>query len=195
MSISFSPSSPVLVGGGRAASPRALAAAGRFARALVSGGYRLHVGCAAGIDAAALCGALALGGRYSSLFPHLHAFSAFDEQGQGSWRSSAVQVVMAAARAGALVHWLAGGGLSVPLVARLMSRSIAALAGCGLAVFFHPGPGSLKVARAALKAGIPVLVWRIGWPAPPVLAVAAVPVSFLGFSFWLFQPATQSALF
>src|SRR3990172_612273 len=129
-------SSPVLVGGGRAASHRALVIAGRFARALAAAGHVLHVGCASGVDAAVLNSSLALG--HSSLFSHLRVFAAFGPSGSGSWRSSAVPAVMAAARAGFPVSWWAGGASSVPLVARLMSRSLAALAGCSAAVFFSP---------------------------------------------------------
>lgn len=193
MSFSIPSQSPILVGGGRAASPRALQVSRRFARALVSSGHVLHVGCASGGDLAALSGALALG--HSSLFSHLRVFAVGGPSGAGFWRSSAVQAVQVAARAGFPVSWWAGGSSSVPLVARLMSRSLAALSGCAAAVFFGPGPGSLKVARAALKAGIPVLVSRVGLRSAPVLPVAAVPFVFLGFHFWLYQPAHQVGLF
>jgi hypothetical protein len=75
-----------------------------------------------------------------------------------------------------------------------MARSLAALRGCGAAVFFAPGVGSLKVARAALRQGIPVLVCRVSLSSAPVLAVAPVVVSWFGQSFWLFAPPVQSSL-
>ena len=194
MPLSLPSHSPVLVGGGRAASPRALQVARRFSRSLVSSGFVLHVGCASGVDAAALCGVLALG-NCSSLFSQMRVFAAFGPSGKGSWRSSAVPAVLAAQRAGFPVTFWAGGSARVPLIARLMSRSLAALKGCSAAVFFGPGPGSLKVARAALRAGVPVLVSRVSLSSPPVLPVPPVPVKFLAFSFWLYAPANQPALF
>jgi hypothetical protein len=144
----------------------------------------VHVGCSAGADHAVV---LALGGGSCQA----QVFAAFAASGAGAWSGSAVVAVQRFARLGGSVSWLAGGALSVPLAGRLISRSLAALAGCSAAVFFQPGPGSLAVARAALRAGLPVLVWA-GYGPAPVLPVPAVPVSWLGFSFWLFAPAVQS---
>jgi hypothetical protein len=179
----------VLVGGSRAlvAGSPAWVACQSFSQACT---HAVHVGCATGADQAAV---LALGfdpHPYSS-----HVFAAFAPSGAGAFGGSAVSTVQRFASLGGSVSWLAGGSLSVPLVARLMARSVAALAGCSAAVFFAPGVGSLKVARHALRAGIPVLVSCVGLSSAPVLAVPSVLVSWLGQSFWLFAPPVQGALF
>ena len=193
MSQSFSipSSSPVLVGGSRSlisGSPAWVACQSFVQSLLFSSPHAVHVGCSAGADQAAV---LALGGGSCQA----RVFACFAPSGAGSWSASAVSSVQRFAHMGGSVSWLAGGSLSVPLVARLMSRSLAALQGCAAAVFFSPGVGSLKVARAALKQGIPVLVCQQGCPVAPVLAVPPVVVSWFGMSFWLYQPAIQSALF
>ena len=200
-------SSPVLIGGSRSlvSGPAALACS-IFARRLARSGHAIHVGCAVGADAlvvSSLASSIAtrqgrfisISARHPALLSSLHLFACFAQGGQGSWGGSNVWGFQSAVNLGASVSWLAGGSLSVPLVARLMSRSLAALQGCAAAVFFQPGVGSLKVARAALKQGIPVLVCQQGCPVAPVLAVPPVVVSWFGMSFWLYQPAIQSALF
>jgi len=183
-------SSAVLVGGSRAlqhTSP-AWVACRQFVRALLVSGGSIHVGCATGADQSV----------FSSLSgsARVSVFAAFAPSGAGSFSGSAASAVRAFAAAGGSVSWLAGGSLAVPLVARLMARSIAALRGCSAAVFFSPGVGSLKVARAALRSGIPVLVSCVGLSQAitPVLAVTPVLVSWLGQLFWLYAPPVQSAL-
>ena len=184
--------SAVLIGGGRSIAPGSSAwvACQSFARAITLAGHQVHVGCATGADQACVASLPA-----SQAIASLRVFAAFAPGGSGSFGGSAVAAIQLAALQGASVSWLAGGPLSVPLVARLMARSLAALAGCSAAVFFAPGVGSLKVARHALQAGIPVLVACAGMSAAPVLAVAPVAVSWLGQSFWLFAPPAQGALF
>ena len=181
----------VLVGGGRgvsAASPAGLACAA-FVRALLASGGVLSVGCSVGADLVAL-------GVGASFAPASVSVSAvFSSSGVGGWSASAVAPVKAFAASGGSVSWLAGGPLSLPLVPRLFRRSLAALAGCSLAVFFAPGRGSLSVARAALRAGVPVLVACAGCPVAPVLAVPAVLVVVAGLRFWLFAAVPQPALF
>ena len=181
MSQSFSLplSSPILIGGGRHYQPCHESVA--VFRALALSGHSFHVGCARGADQAAI--------SYLGFFvpSALRVFAvAQSVQSAPLWVQQAPR--------GSVVFG-AGGSLSVPIVARLMSRSLAALQGCAAAVFFSPGVGSLKVARAALKQGIPVLVCQQGCPVAPVLAVPPVVVSWFGMSFWLYQPAIQSALF
>lgn len=178
--------SSVLVGGSRSLLPGSAGwvACQAFTQAVARAGHLVHVGCATGADQAALI---------CCPPPSLRIFATFNPQGVGGWAGSAVSAVQAAAQSGAMVSWLAGGDLNRPLVARLMARSLAALAGCSAAVFFAPGPGSLKVARAALRQGIPILIWCL--QPPPVLAVPSVRVSWLGQPFWLFAPPVQSALF
>lgn len=190
-SFSLPSSSPVLVGGSRAlvvGSPAWVACQSFVQSVLFSSPHAVHVGCSAGADQAAV---LALGGGSSQA----RVFACFNHSGAGSWSASAVSSVQRFARLGGSVSWLAGGSLAVPLVARLMARSLAALRGCGAAVFFAPGVGSLKVARAALQQGIPVLVCQVGLSSAPVLPVAPVVVSWFGLSFWLFSPAVQPGLF
>ena len=184
---SLQSNSAVLVGGGRSVAPGSPAwvACQAFARAITLAGHQVHVGCATGADQAALI----------CCPPHsLRVFAAFTQSGAGSFPGSAVSVVRTHASLGGSVRWLAGGPLSVPLVARLMARSVRALGGCSAAVFFLPGRGSLKVARAALRQGIPVLVSRAGMSAAPVLAIRPSAVSWLGQSFWLYAPPFQPAL-
>ncbi len=143
---------------------------------LLGAGRSLVVGCAAGADAAALNAAVSAGaaGRVSVL-------AAFGPGGQGAAGSaSAVSVVAAAQAVGASVSWWAGGGQGVPLRARLVGRSLAAVRsatgsgpGAGLvAVVGGPPPrrwsgsgpwwscgsGSWSSVAAAAALGLPVVV-------------------------------------
>jgi hypothetical protein len=127
---------------------------GQVVAAVLARGARVSVGCAVGADALVIQSVLSQG-AVSSLVVH----SAFASSGAGSFSGSAVSVVQGAASSGAAVSWLAGGSLSVPLVARLMRRSIAGLSGSSAALFFSPGVGSLKVAGVAVSRGIPVYVF------------------------------------
>lgn len=178
--------SSVLVGGSRSlvhSSPAGQACV-QFTGSLLNSGFVLHAGCATGADQISF--------QSAAFGSCVHVFAAFAQSGAGSFPGSAVQAVQLC---GHPVSWLAGGPLSIPLVARLMARSVAALVGCGAAVFFQPGIGSLKVARHALRQGIPVLVSCAGMGGlPPLLAVPARLVSWLGQSFWLFAPPHQPAL-
>jgi len=155
--------------------------------ALVASGQVVHVGCSTGADA------LVVLSFRPSWFPHLRAFCAFAPSGAGACSVSAVQVVQSFAWAGGQVSWLAGGPVSLPLRARLIRRSAAALAGCSAAVFFQPGAGSLAVASIAVKAGQPVFAFCAVPPAAvPGQAGAWVPSLFMGFSCWAWQSAQAS---
>ena len=169
----------MLVGGSRSVLPGSAAWVACQAFVLRCRGP-VHVGCASGADQAVVLARPA----------GLRVWAAFAASGAGSWRSSAVAAVQAAAGAGVPVSWLAGGALALPLVARLARRSRAALAGCGLAVFFAPGPGSLSVARAALAQGIPVRLWLAPGQLPPSLPGACAPV-LVGGCWWCFAPASS----
>lgn len=173
----------ILVGGGRTVTPSSTAGLACAQFAATYPGV-INTGCATGADQIAL----QHGAR-------VNLYVAFAQSGAGSFRGSNINGVQIAACRCLSVHWLAGGGLQVPLVARLMSRSIAALAGCSSAVFFAPGIGSLKVARAALKAGIPVFVSCAGMASAPVLPVPARRIAWQGLSFWQYAPAKQASLF
>lgn len=157
---------------------------------------RVAVGCARGADEFAL--------RACSASPsRLAVFAAFSSSGAGSWSGSSVPAVALAARSGASVSWLAGGSLSVPLFARLLRRSLAALAVSSVACFFLASPsssGSLRVAAAAARSGLPVFAFACGFSGSPAplagLAGAWVPGSFCGFPCWSWSPASrQPSLF
>lgn len=180
----------ILIGGSRTltASHPAWVACQSFTQSIIfDTPHSINTGCATGADQAVILA--------SPSGASVQVFATFSQSGAGSFSGSAVATVQSFASDGGLVHWLAGGSLQVPLIARLMSRSLAALAGCSSAVFFAPGVGSLKVARAALKAGIPVFVSCAGLSSAPVLPVPCRVISWQGFEFWQYTPATQSALF
>jgi hypothetical protein len=156
--------------------------------AVLSPGQSITVGCATGADAQVISAC-----HRSSSFSQVRVFAAFAQSGAGSWSGSAVQVVKQFAAAGGSVSWLAGGALNVPLVARLMSRSVAGLAGASSAVFFAPGPGSLKVAGVAVSRNIPVFAFCPVAPASPRgCAGQWVRSSFSGFVCWQWQSAQLS---
>ena len=179
--------SPVYFGGSRSLSPSPLLA--QVVAAVLASGESVHVGCSAGADAQVIQCA-----HRSASFQQVRVFAAFSASGAGSCSVSAVPVVQSWAQAGGSVSWLAGGSLSVPLAARLIRRSLAALAGCSVAVFFTPGSGSLAVASHAVAAGIPVFAFGSMPATIPGAAGSWVPSSFRGFACWQFQPA-QQALF
>ena len=152
----------------------------------------VSVGCAAGADALALSAAVAAGASGRSL----RVFAVGASSGAGFWSGSALSGVRLAAAAGASVAWLAGGSLSVPLRARLLRRSLAALRGCSAAVFFlasPSSPGSLRVASAAAAAGLPVFVFCCGFAGFPASLAGCsgswVSGSFAGFPCLVWAPA------
>lgn len=187
----LSPSLPVYVGGSRnLSSTLAAHTVVKFALAASKAGFAFHVGCASGADAA-LLSCLPLSITHHS---RCRVFAQFSSSGQGAFKSSAVQAVKRAASFGVPVRYLAGGSLSVPVSARLIRRSLAGLAGAGVAVFFAPGVGSLSVARHAIAQGIPVLVWSQVFPSSIPSAKTPVRVSFFGLTFWFFEPAQKNLL-
>lgn len=187
----------VYFGGSRSLASSPLLA--QVVAAVLASGESVHVGCSAGADAQVIACA-----HRSASFQQVRVFAAFGAPVPspalvgllfpGSCSVSAVRVVQAWAQAGGSVSWLAGGSLSVPLAARLIRRSLAALAGCSVAVFFTPGSGSLAVAAHAVAAGVPVFAFGSMPAAIPGAAGSWVPSSFRGFACWQFQPA-QQALF
>ncbi len=116
-------------GGSRSLSQNHFSFVSQVVQASLSAGASVHVGCAVGADQAVVHSALSVP---SSLF----VFAQFSQSDQGSFSGSAVQSVLSAQAAGASVSFLAGGPLSIPLRARLLRRSVAALRGCSFAVFF-----------------------------------------------------------
>ncbi|MFZ6029854.1 MAG: hypothetical protein ACOYYS_19240 [Chloroflexota bacterium] len=173
--------SVVLFGGSRSLTPSPIVA--QVVGAHLAAGGQVVTGCAIGADAQVI-----------QCCPSARVFAAFGPGGAGAWLGSAVAQV--AAHPGR-VTWWAGGPVSVPLRARLIKRSIAALAGCSAAVFFEPGPGSLAVAAQAVKRGLPVFAFQGSTPAPVHGAAGCwQPGRFAGFACWQWQPAgVQPALF
>ena len=187
--------SSIYFGGSRSLAPSPPVA--QVVSAVLASGQSVSVGCATGADQqvvqhfiSSVCPML----RPLS-FSQLRVFAAFSQSGAGSWSGSAVRQVQQFASMGGSVSWLAGGGLQVPIVARLMSRSVAGLAGASAAVFFSPGVGSLKVAGVAVQRGIPVFAFSQSAPGSPRgCAGSWVPSSFQGFPCWQWSSAQLSLL-
>jgi hypothetical protein len=187
---SLPPLSPVLVGGSRSLAASPILA--HVVQQLALAGASFRVGCASGADAQALAAAVAAGAAN-----RLSVFAVGTSSGFGFWDFSALPAVRAAQRAGARVSWLAGGPLSLPLSARLIRRSLAALSGCSLAVFFLAGrvsPGSAAVAARAVAARVPVFAFCPVQPAPLLVAGCWVPSSLFGLACWSWSSA-QTSLF
>jgi hypothetical protein len=129
---------------------------------IVSRGGQLVVGCASGVDAAVLSAALA-GGYVDSV----RCFAAFAAGGAGACGVSAVGVVSAFAAAGGCVSWLAGGGLSVPVRARLAVRAAAvvsaASAGCVGFLASSASVGSSRALSLAAARGLEVQAYPCGF--------------------------------
>jgi hypothetical protein len=128
------------------------------------GGAGVSVGCAAGADELVLRSALAAD------LP-LSVCAVGGPDGAGFWSGSApVGLLRFAVEFGAWVRWWAGGGARVPLRARLISRSGAALVGASSFVLFLASPGSagsLAVAGVAVGRGLPVFAFSCGFSGCP----------------------------
>ena len=153
-----------------------------FALAAVSP-VAVSVGCCLGADAVAL-GCLAPS--------RLRVFAAFGPRGAGACRWSAVAAVSVCAALGARVSWWAGGGLAVPLPARLAARTRAVVGAASSGLLLFPASpssrGSWLAARLALARGLPVVAFPLGF-APgelPVLGRGAwQPASWRGGWRWV----------
>ena len=179
--------SSVYFGGSRSLAPSPIV--GQVVSAVLASGQSVSVGCATGADQQVIQSVS------PSSFSQFRVFAAFSQSGAGSWSGSAVRQVQQFAAAGGSVSWLAGGGLQVPIVARLMSRSVAGLAGASAAVFFSPGVGSLKVAGVAVQRGIPVFAFSQSTPGSPRgCAGSWVSSSFQAFPCWQWSSAQLSLL-
>jgi hypothetical protein len=153
----------------------------RVVASVVSRGFRVAVGCAVGADQAVLSARVALPFVPSSSGPALSVFAVGGPSGAGFWRGSALAAVRAAAALAVSpghglfspvsVSWWAGGPASVPLRARLLARSLALVS--SLAASFRPGlvafvcggpsvsPGSWRSVVAAVRSGVPVVVFPV----------------------------------
>jgi hypothetical protein len=150
---------------------------------LAFAGHPLHVGCAVGADAIAIQACLLHPGA------RLSVFAVGLPSGFGFWSGSALPVVRKAAAAGVPVRWAAGGHPGrVPLVPRLMARSVAGFQGCALSLFFSPGRGSSAVAVRSLRVGIPVILFCAFPPELSYRGQVWLPVAsqFMGSPCWFF---------
>ena len=168
-------------GGSRALTQKHFSQVSQVVNATLATSAGIHVGCAVGADQFIIQAASACPGQ-------LHIFAQFSQIGSGSFAGSALASVFTAHQSGIPVSYLAGGPLSIPLRARLLRRSIAALRGCALSVFFLSNPasaGSLNTAAQAATMGMPVYVFPLGFPGNPQalrhLPGAWQPSSFAGF--------------
>lgn len=198
------PAGVVAVAGSRRLPPEASALVAQVARELVAGGCSLVVGCCVGADEAVLA---SVGRAVPGVLRVLAAFGPISPPWRAARYSapgasrdlSAVAAVADALLAGADVRWWAGGGPSVPLVARLArrTRAVVAEASAGLVVFTASpvvaGSGSWLAAAAAVGRGLPVVVFPVGFSAaqfPPIGIGRWVPAGGAGVwdSAWRWVP-------
>lgn len=121
-------------------------------RAIIESGESVHVGCQSGVDQSVV--------SYFGLFApsSLVVFAVAPNS------AKAPRHIQQVPRAVRVVY--SAGGTSAPIKARYLLRSITAFQGCESAVFFNPGPGSLAVAREAVRAGLRVFAFSDQAPAP-----------------------------
>jgi len=169
----------VMLCGSRSLPAGAFSQVGQVVASLLGSGSVLAVGCAAGVDAAAVSSAVAAGAA-----ARLRLFAVGGASGSGfACSASAFDGVRSAVVAGAVVSWWAGGPASVPLRGRLARRSLACVRaaaagepGSGLVVFVSQlpacafgagawpscGSGSWSSAAAAARLGLPVVLVPVG---------------------------------
>lgn len=124
----------------------------------VAAGFGVSVGCCVGVDSVVLASVPSWAVR---------CFAAFGVGGVGACSLSAVALVSRLPSRGGVVSWLAGGSLSVPLPARLASRTRAVVASASVAacVFFSSpsSRGSFLAASVAASHGLPVFAFACGF--------------------------------
>ena len=136
MSNAQNPSGVVAVCGSRSLPASVGALVSPVVHSLVSSGRIVSVGCAAGADALAVSAAVQAGTASG-----LQVFAVGGSCGFGfAGPASAFSGVQSAQAAGAGVSWWSGGGSSVPLRRRLVSRSLACVGSAGALVAFVSGP-------------------------------------------------------
>ena len=170
----------IAVVGSRSLSASGLSLVSSVVSSLSLSGCSFSVGCCVGADEAALS-ALSGAPRPSGSV----VLSAFGPGGEGACSLSAVSGVSVWASAGGSVSWWAGGGASVPLSARLSSRTraVVSAASSGVVAFFSsPGSvGSLLACREAGRRSLPVVAFACGFAGAPESLGSGEwsPVSFL----------------
>lgn len=166
----------VMICGSRRADESTVQKVDRVVEALLKKQRTLSVGCASGVDAAAVSSVIRHGGC-----SRLSVFAIGSSAGEGFTSSaSAFEGVQAAAQAGAQVAWCAGGGLNVSMRARLARRSLACVqslssddaliafvSGCpgvwsGSGVWRSCSSGTWSSVLAAILSGVPVFVFPVG---------------------------------
>lgn len=186
----------VYIGGTRSLEPShpAYSVLRSFSRAVVQSGCLIHVGCQQGADQAVI-------------WSNIHTPSFLVVFAVAHTLEQTPPVLERAFHAGASLT-LSAGNTSQTITnikARFLLRSKAAFAGCGQAVFFQPGAGSLAVARECAKAKIPVFAFATVAPLPiPSTAGQWQPVGLHSYyapfqnqavQCWQFQPsAVQTTL-
>lgn len=181
-SLSLSPSVSQVwaFGGSRVLGSESSRLASDAASVLLARGCRLAVGCCVGADACALSAAVGLGLAF-----RVEVFAAFGASvPPGRWPlgacpSSAVVEVCRVVSAGAQLRAWAGGGVSVPISARLASRTraVARAANAGAVVVLAPGStGALILARAVARRGLPLVALPVAGAPLPALGGRWVPV-------------------
>lgn len=158
---------------------------------MLKSGMQLSVGCCSGADALALQLASQVAPSQVQCFAQ---FGPGPECAGELVRLSASGSVQSAAARGVVVHWLAGGPLSVPPAARLIRRSQAVVQSAQALVLFAPGAGSLSVAAFAVSVGRPVFVFGSHAPATIGAGGQWVASSLLSLSCWSWQSAQLSLL-
>lgn len=159
-------SSPVpvfAVAGGRSLSSQFAPLVSSVCSSLVASGASLSVGCAVG------CDSLVLSAAVSGAFPvsAVRCFAAFSASGRGVLGTSAWSAVSSFAAAGGSVAWASPGLLSLPVPARLASRTslVVSAASAGCVVFFSApsSRGSALAASLAVSRGLPVFAFACGF--------------------------------
>jgi hypothetical protein len=182
----------VFFGGSRSLPAASAALVSSVVSRVAARGVEVAVGCCSGADRLALSAALAAAPSPDRLV----VFAAFGPSGEGAVGPlSALREVQAAAAAGCRVCWWAGGPSALPVRARLVRRTRAAVAsGSGPAVFFLSSvssPGSLGAAAVAVACGRPVFAFCCGFQSAPSLVPGVigrwVPARFAGLPCWRWQ--------
>jgi len=184
------PGLPIYFGGSRDLPETFFSYIFRFVFAVFRAGCAVTVGDATGADAFVISSALEI----SSKIRNLQIFSVARSDGAGFWAGSASRAVMLAAAMRVPVRWLAGGGFEIPLVARLLRRSLVASQGCQAAVFFlasRDSRGSLKVAADCVER-MPVFAFLLAGgaivPDPlPGRSGCWIPARFFDARCWLWE--------
>jgi hypothetical protein len=148
----------VAVAGSRALPAGGAVLVAEAVQLLAGSGCSLVVGCCRGADAAAVSAMPVASAR---------VLCAFGPAGEGAGPASAVGPVLAFAASGGAVAWWAGGGLSVPLFARLARRTRAVVSRASSGLLLFPSSsvsrGSWLAAELAVARGLPVVVVPLGF--------------------------------